>query len=124
MKLLLDENLSPWVAQVLCRQDGIDACHVRDRGMLGTPDTQVLDRAFEEERIVVTCNIDDFVDLASDREIHAGVILIEQGSLRREAQLDLLRKAIAAIGQQGDLVNRAQRIALDGTMSFEDIPRE
>jgi predicted nuclease of predicted toxin-antitoxin system len=92
--------------------------------MLGTPDTQVLDKAFAEDRIVVTCNIDDFVDLAGQRDLHAGVILIEQGSLRREAQLDLLRKAITAIEQHGDLINQVLRIAVDGTMSFEDSPTE
>lgn len=123
MKLLLDENMSPWVAQELCKA-GIDACHVRDRGMLGDTDTQVLDKAFDEDRIVVTCNIDDFVDLAGDRELHAGVILVEQADLRRQGQLDLVRRAIVAIEQQGDLINQVLRVALDGTMAFEDIPTE
>lgn len=120
--LLLDENLSPWVAQVLCQEDGVDACHIRDRGMLGFPDTEVLDKAFAEDRVVVTCNVDDFVDLAESRELHAGIILIEQAGLRRDAQLNLIRDAVAAIRSQGDLVNRVLRIGLDGTMSFEDIP--
>ncbi len=123
MKLLLDENLSPWVAQQLCR-DGIDACHVRDRGMLGTPDTQVLDKAYAEDRVVVTCNIDDFVDLAANRELHVGVVLVERADLRREEQLDLISEAIAAIEQRGDLINLVLRIALDGSMSFEEIPAE
>ena len=35
MKLLLDENLSPAVALTLAKEDGVDACHVRDRAMLG-----------------------------------------------------------------------------------------
>ncbi len=51
MKLLLDENLSPKVAETLARDDGIDACHIRDRGLLGATDPEVLERAFSEDRI-------------------------------------------------------------------------
>ena len=58
-KLLIDENLSPSVAVTL-RQDGIDAVHVRDRGMNGASDALVLDLAFREDRILVTSNVDDF----------------------------------------------------------------
>ena len=76
-KLLLDENLSASVAGTLCTEDGIDACHVRDRNMLGAKDHDVLDRAYAEDRILVTANVDDFVRLARKRELHAGIILIE-----------------------------------------------
>jgi hypothetical protein len=34
VKLLLDENISPKVAEKLTLEDGIDACRVRDRGLL------------------------------------------------------------------------------------------
>jgi hypothetical protein len=33
-KLLLDENISPKVAETLCREDGVDAVHVRDRALM------------------------------------------------------------------------------------------
>jgi hypothetical protein len=52
VKLLLDENLSVSVAKILCTEDGHDACHVRDRAMLGVKDRDVLKRAFEEDRIL------------------------------------------------------------------------
>lgn len=60
MKLLIDENLSPSIAQALCI-DGIDACHVRDRKMLGRLDSRVLDKALQEDRVLVAANVDDFV---------------------------------------------------------------
>jgi predicted nuclease of predicted toxin-antitoxin system len=41
VKLLLDENLSPKVAEALAREDGIDACHARDRGLLRATDAEV-----------------------------------------------------------------------------------
>jgi predicted nuclease of predicted toxin-antitoxin system len=53
VKLLLDENLSPAAAAPLAA-DGIDACHVRDRGILGASDHDVLERAYEEDRVLVT----------------------------------------------------------------------
>ena len=62
VKLLLDESLSPAVAVALVA-DGIDACHVRDRGILGATDPQVLERAFLEDRVLVTLNVNDFVKL-------------------------------------------------------------
>lgn len=70
VKLLLDENLSPQVADRLCKEDGIDACGVRDRGLLEATDAEVLDRAFAEDRILVTKNVDDFDKLARSRELH------------------------------------------------------
>ena len=79
VKLLLDENLSPKVAETLSKEDGVDICAVRDRGMLEASDDEVLDRAFEEDRILVTANVCDFEKLAHARELHAGIVLLEQG---------------------------------------------
>jgi predicted nuclease of predicted toxin-antitoxin system len=114
VRLLLDENLSPKVAEVLAREDGIDACHVRDRGMLEASDREVLDRAFAEERILVTANVDDFAKLVEGREVHAGVVLIESGDLIRDEQLQVLRRVILAIEQQPDMVNRVLHVTRDG----------
>jgi predicted nuclease of predicted toxin-antitoxin system len=122
VKLLLDENLSPWVAKVLPAEDGIDACHVRDRGKLGFKDHAVLDSAFKEDRILVTANIDDFVKLARARELHAGIILIEDGSLDRGGQLAVIRNAVDFIQTEPDIVNRVLWVGLDGGMDFEDVP--
>jgi predicted nuclease of predicted toxin-antitoxin system len=122
VKLLLDENLSASIVEALCSEDGVDACHVRDRGMLGVKDADVLDKAFSEDRVLVTANVDDFVKLARKRELHAGIILIEDGSLYRDEQLAVIRAAVAAIQSEPDIVNRVLWVALDGTMAFEDIP--
>jgi predicted nuclease of predicted toxin-antitoxin system len=76
-ELLLDENLSPKVAELLAKEDGIDACHIRDRAMLESEDHQVLERAYLEDRVLVTANVDDFIKLARARDLHAGIILLE-----------------------------------------------
>jgi hypothetical protein len=77
VKLLLDENLSLSVAVALCAE-GIDVVHLRDRGPTSATDAEVLDRAYAEDRILVTANVDDFEKLAGARELHAGIVLVER----------------------------------------------
>lgn len=105
MKLLLDENVSPWVAAELSRVDGLDICHVRDRGLLAATDAEVLERAYAEDRVLVTANVADFLKLARAREIHPGTVLFEAGALVRAEQLDAIRLGVATIAALGDLVN-------------------
>ena len=120
MKLLLDENLSPNVAAQL-QAEGVDVVHVRERGMLGATDHAVLDRAFAEERILVTMNVADFEKLAAAREIHAGIVLVTPGGLTRAEQLTVLHAAIARLANV-DLVNHVLRADLDGTSELEALP--
>ena len=79
VKLLMDENISPRVAMRLRTEDGVDACAIRDRGLLEATDAEVLERAFVEDRLLVTKNVRDFEKLVRSREIHAGIILVEAG---------------------------------------------
>ena len=100
----------------------MDIVYVRERGLLGATDWQVLDSAFAEDRILVTANVGDFRKLASARDIHAGIVLIESGGLLREEQIELIRRVHALPAAEPDLVNRALTVALDGTMSIEELP--
>jgi predicted nuclease of predicted toxin-antitoxin system len=122
VKLLLDENLSPRVAETLAKEDGVDAVHVRDRGLLGALDRTVLEAAFAEDRVLATSNVDDFVKLARTRDLHPGIVLIEDGGLLRDEQLQVIRKAAAVLEGERDLINRILRIWLDGKTVFEQIP--
>jgi len=121
-KLLLDENLSPKVAETLRREDGIDAVHVRDRGLLRTPDDVLLERAFREDRVLVTCNVEHFVGFARVRDLHAGLILVQEGDLRRDQQLEVVRRALTAMKGKADMANVALRVSVDGKLVFEEIP--
>ena len=123
VKLLLDENLSPRVAEILRKEDGLDAVHIRDRGLLEAKDHEVLEHAYAEDRVLATKNIDDFVKLARAREIHPGIILLEDGDLVRDEQLRVLRAAVAALQGESDLVNRVLRVWADGKVIVEDMPR-
>jgi Domain of unknown function (DUF5615) len=61
MKFIIDEDLSPRVARYLCQEFYFDAIAIRDRGLLGATDPEVLEYAFKEDRILVTANIRDNV---------------------------------------------------------------
>lgn len=124
MKLLLDENLSPWVAQVLRREDLLDVTCVRDRGKVGASDPDVLDLAFAEDRILVTANVGDFRRLARAREVHPGIVLLEEGDLGRADQLARIRSAIARIREEPDVVNKLVTLWPDGTITIETVPAE
>jgi predicted nuclease of predicted toxin-antitoxin system len=45
MKFIIDEDLSPRVARYLCQEFCFDAIAVRDRGLLGATDPEVLEYA-------------------------------------------------------------------------------
>jgi predicted nuclease of predicted toxin-antitoxin system len=121
VKLLLDENLSPAAAVALIA-DGIDACHVRDRGILGATDQELLERAYNEDRILVTSNVADFEKLAQAREIHSGIVLIERAGLLRDEQIVLIKEIAAVLLEHGTMVNEVLRVADDRSMSFETLP--
>ncbi len=125
VKLLLDENVSPTVATTL-RDDGLDAIHVRDRGLLAGTDAAVMDRAFTEDRIVVTSNVNDFVKMVRAVDVHGGLVLVEDGSLLREEQEKIVRRAVGLIAAEydagRDMLNRILRIDLAGMARFEVLP--
>lgn len=67
MRFLLDEMFSERVCDVL-RECGHDAVHVREIGLGGSPDTDVLARAVDEGRVLVTENAVDFLPLLDQRQ--------------------------------------------------------
>lgn len=124
-KLIIDEMLSPSIAVAL-RVDGVDACHVRDRAMNAASDVKLLERAFREDRIVVTSNVRDFEKLAEKCELHAGLVLVEDADLTRNEQLDVVRSVMRLIDAEQaagrDMVNRVLRLWPDGQHRFESLP--
>jgi len=41
----------------------------------------LLENAFNEERIIVTANVQDFEKFAGSVEVHAGVVFLQEGDL-------------------------------------------
>jgi predicted nuclease of predicted toxin-antitoxin system len=124
-KLLLDENLSPAIALTLARE-GFDVVHVRDRGLLRATDVDVFARALQEDRILVTSDVDDFAKLARTAIVHAGLVFFEDGGLLRADQLRLTREALSLITTEfragRDLINRVLRIWSTSAYVFESLP--
>lgn len=120
-RFLLDENLSPWAAVEL-RKVGVDVVHLRNRGVLGVDDAAVFALPYREDRVLVTANVGDFRKLASSVEAHVGLVLVEDAALSRKEQLEVLRRVLASLQGEDDLVNRALIVRLDGSLSIEEIP--
>jgi|SRR5215472_7879651 len=57
MRFLLDMNLPPAMAEWL-RSEGHDAIHIREIGLAHLPDHEIVARAADERRIVVTLDLD------------------------------------------------------------------
>jgi len=93
MKLLLDQGLPRSAAALLC-EAGIDAIHVANIGFSAADDTDILQRAQEDERVVVTLDADFHALLALTEAISPSVIRIRIERLRAQALTNLLLTVI------------------------------
>jgi predicted nuclease of predicted toxin-antitoxin system len=123
MKFLIDEDISPNVAIVLCEKLLVDAVAVRDRGLLGVSDRKVLEYAFNEDRIIVTANIKDFEKFSQAVEVHAGIVFVQEGDLLRKEQRKVCLEAVIFIQREfaagRDMINQALYISIDGTKKLK-----
>ena len=79
MKVYLDENLVPVIAELL-RQQGIDSTSAQAVGNSQLNDRAQLAYATQEGRAIITVDVIDFIELAREAVAtnteHAGIILI------------------------------------------------
>ncbi len=85
MKFLIDNNLSPLLAESL-KAAGHDAVHLRDLGMQAAPDPAVLQRAQGDERVLVSADTDFGGLLSRSRATGPSVLLIRRLAGRRAAE--------------------------------------
>lgn len=98
MRLLLDEHLSPAIAEQLNRRQH-DVVTAADAGSTGIDDGQVLAAAARDRRAVVTNNIRDFRPLHAAyltmSTVHYGIVLVPTN--RYSLARDRLGPLIAAL---------------------------
>jgi predicted nuclease of predicted toxin-antitoxin system len=82
--LLLDENIQYGLTPAL-RQRGWDVVHVKDIGLRGAKDPEVLEAAIRAHRITLTYNIDDFSRLDDEfreaGQTHPSIIMSVERSI-------------------------------------------
>lgn len=94
MKLLLDQGL-PRSAAPLLRNAGIDTVHTGGIGYATAEDREIIKRAVQENRTVVTLDSDFHMLLALSGASSPSVIRIRIDGLRAEAIVHLIQEILA-----------------------------
>ncbi|NEP58550.1 MAG: hypothetical protein F6K31_16290 [Symploca sp. SIO2G7] len=102
MRLLLDQGL-PRSASILLCEAGIDTIHVAEIGMSAAEDSEILQKAREDELVVITLDADFHTLLALTEATFPSVIRIRIERLRAEALTHLLLMVIGECRKELDL---------------------
>lgn len=92
MKFLLDNNLSPTLADFL-RGDGHVVEHVRQLGLGAAPDVEVMAHAREHDQVLISADTDFGTLLARSGHTKPSIILIRRSTARRAHEIAGLLKA-------------------------------
>jgi predicted nuclease of predicted toxin-antitoxin system len=98
LKLLVDECLSPSYAALLAKRGFPDTVHPIHIGLLGARDDTIVERAFQDDRIILTSNVRDFRRLLGRMPLHPGAIIVE--ALPRDQTWQLIQVALSFIELQ------------------------
>ncbi len=80
MKFWVDECVTPEL-EAVAHSLGLDATSNRSRGMLGASDPVVYAKAHGDDRVFITENHEHFLRLATQHDVHPGLLLIDAHGL-------------------------------------------
>jgi predicted nuclease of predicted toxin-antitoxin system len=120
MRLLLDANLSPRIAESL-RAAGFEAVHVADLDLVTATDDEIFDQAAEDGRVVVTADSDFGALLAMRRATSPSVVHLRHvAELKAEEHLGLLTANLSQIAED---LERGVIVSLSPTrLAIRDLP--
>lgn len=111
MKLIVDECLSWRIADGL-RRSGYDAFHVREIGLAGKTDEEIIARAKVERATVITEDSDFGTLLAFSGDNAPSVVRIEQNAISRPGRQ--LLTLLAVLPEVDDALRDGSVVVIDG----------
>lgn len=99
MRFLVDMPLSPEIA-VWLTQQGHDAVHALEVGLDRAQDEVILERARNEQRVVITADLDYPRLLAMAQAKGPGLILFRGGDYSEHEALERLSRALEAVSAE------------------------
>ena len=101
MKFLIDECLSPKLAEIARDRDFVLSTHVNWLGLQSEEDWIIVQRAVDESYVIVTNNKTDFMDLVGRQDIHAGLVCLNApGLMSLKVQQDLFEFALGQLDDE------------------------
>lgn len=135
LRFLVDECLSPELVQLAVAAGHPESTCVRDRGLQGTKDWDLMVYVIDGDFTLVTHNARDFRGEGADNpgglhakaDIHAGLVCLSSArSMDLERQRDLFQIALQELAGMADLINQALEVYEDEngevSVAFYDIP--
>lgn len=99
MKFLIDMPVSPELVKTLEKR-GHAAVHAQDAGLAEADDSEIVTRARQESRIIVTADLDFGQLLAMSNADGPGIILFRGGNYSEREMRELLEKVLTSVDNQ------------------------
>jgi len=109
MKILIDMNIPPWVADSLTEK-GIEAKHWFYVGAPDAKDTEIMAYARNNDYIVLTCDLDFSTILSVTRDSKPSVVQIRIQGFRNDETIQLIANAFL---QNADELKKGAILTID-----------